>query len=107
MSRKTKKTNAPSSITITDKVDAYMAVTEAGKPMFFPHNGEGLAKAKEADRNDDPATTSGFLVYDSGVSTEYAVACYGDKSKAETHKPVATQAPELFSEDDEMEQDEA
>ena len=47
-------------------------------------------------------TVAGYAVYDTAITTEYAVGLYGNKTEAEAHAPVAVQqAPISVFEGDE------
>lgn len=90
----------PDTIQITEKSDFYRASRD-GTARFYPKSGEN---SREIAMGIDPNASiiSGFAVYDTEVSTDYAVAIYASRELAENYKPAkAKEVPtSLFSDDE-------
>lgn len=80
---------------VTDCAQFHRAVAD-GETRYYPANGpENRIAAREFDERTDPVVVGGFAVYDTAVSTAYAVALYSTREDAEKHQPVEVeQAPE-------------
>lgn len=64
---------------------------------YYPVTTQDRIKAREFDERTDPVIIGGFAVYDTGVSTDYAVALYSTQEEAEKHKPAAVEeAPDVI-----------
>ena len=71
---------------ITTEHSTFYKVQCDGKERFYPRN---LKNAATAEFDDGLSVkVMGFAVFDTTVSTEYAVALYGSKTEAEEHTAV-------------------
>lgn len=72
----------------------FLRAKKDGKIRFYPANAQNArADAIAYDDNSDFTPVFGFGVYDSTVSTSYAVALYATLAEAEAHKPTPPPAP--------------
>lgn len=86
---------------VTEFSTFYKAVN-GNEVRYYPGNGlDNREFAQAFDKVGDPPKVQGFAVYDTAVSTVYAVALYTDKASAEKHKVSAPEsAPESAIDDD-------
>lgn len=98
MKNETKK----STILVTGLESFYRATSKDGETRYFAIGSIGTKlAASEFDKNDDTVTVKGFAVYDTTVSTEYAVALYPTQKEADDHKAkAAPKTPTTAIEDD-------
>lgn len=85
---------------VTDHAEFYRVNPGEGETVYYPANGPtSRDAARKADAGGDPPIVGGFAVYDTAVSTEYAVALHATKAEAEAHTPAAPiEAPaDVFS----------
>ena len=79
-----------STILVTGFESFYRATGKDGDTRYFAVGSIGTKlAASEFDKNDDTVTVKGFAVYDTTVSTEYAVALYATQKEADDHKAQA------------------
>jgi hypothetical protein len=104
MARKTK--NATKNATmVTEFSDFYRSMGPEGM-RYYAATGSNRTAAIEY-HNGMPDNVKGFAVYDTTISSDYAVALYADKESAELHTPSEPpHAPEeAVEEDEEIEYD--
>lgn len=87
-------------IMITDFAQFYRAVNSEGSARFYPNTSNLRNAALDWDAAGDPPVVSGFAVYDTSISTEYAVAIYATKLEAEQHEatPPTKGIKDIFDE---------
>lgn len=79
-------TNKPTVI-ITEHSEFFRAV-KAEKIAYYPVTAEGRAAAVANDDDGDPDRVRGFAVYDTTISTSYAVELHATKADAERYQPA-------------------
>lgn len=82
-------------ILLTDHSPFYRAVND-GETRFYPQtktNGKNRALAQEFDTAGDPPIVMGYAVYDTSISTVYAVALYATSDEAAAHTPATPDTP--------------
>jgi len=91
-------------ILVTDIGYFYRVTNKEGENRYYPSGtGEQRAEAAKFDKNNDTVLLQGFAVYDTAISTVYAIALCGDKEEAEKHgatKAPKTPTPTSATEDD-------
>lgn len=71
---------------ITPFTDFYRA-TKDGETRYYPGTGSSnRSAAMEFDAKGAPPRVNGYGVYDTNISTEYAVAIYASQDEAKSHK---------------------
>lgn len=87
----------PETLKTTEHAQFYRATFADGTEAFFPQaDSNSRAAARDADEKSDPPIVAGFAVYDTTISTVYAVALYPTKTQAQSHiaatPPLAPEA---------------
>jgi hypothetical protein len=78
---------------LTDHAQFYRATLADDTYAFFSADDTlSRDKARAADTAGDPPIVAGFAVYDTNISTTYAVALYPEKRQAQAHE-ASTPAP--------------
>jgi hypothetical protein len=73
---------------VTDIAEFHRA-TSNGETRYYPANSvEMRTVARDYDAASDPVIIKGFGVYDTGVSSLYAVEVYPTEKQAKAHKPT-------------------
>ena len=76
-----------STILVTGFEHFYRATNKDGQTRYFAAGAAGTKLAASTfDKDDDTVSVKGFAVYDTTVSTEYAVALYATQKEADDHK---------------------
>lgn len=82
-------------IIVTDHAEFLRAV-RGDEIRYFPSNGvNARVEAAAYDEDRDYDNVRGFGVYDTTISTSYAVALYATKAEAEAHEPAPVPAKPL------------
>lgn len=70
--------------------------SRSGPKIYYPASGATSRDvARQADVTGDPPQVGGFAVYDTTISTVYAVGLYPTKEEAQKHQPSeAAEKPE-------------
>lgn len=82
----------PNNLIVTEHAQFYRVTLRDGTNGYFPADGptsRDLARA--ADVAGDPPIVAGFGVYDTAVSTTYAVETYPTREQADEHKSSQTE----------------
>lgn len=84
------------------EAEAFHRAKSGDEFRYYPDTGpENRAMAREFDEKGDTAIVKGFGVYDTAVSTDYAVGLYATREEAEQHAGIEEKkAPETTFEDD-------
>lgn len=78
-------------IRVTDHA-RFLKCERDGETIYFPDTATFRDRAQVHDEHGDPVAQMGFAVYDTNISTVYAVALYGSKGEALAH--MASDTPE-------------
>ena len=71
---------------VTGFAEFYRAVSKEGETRFYPvSDAKQRETAREFDKAGDPPKIKGYGVYDTEVSSHYAVAVYGSEDEARAH----------------------
>lgn len=70
----------------------FLVCRAPGETRYYADTPTNKVAARDLDERGDPVAIQGFGVYDTSISTTYAVAVYGSKAEALTH--MASDAPE-------------
>ena len=81
----------------------FLICNAPGGQRFYADTPANRPVARDLDDKGDPIATTGFGVYDTNISTVYAVALYETKERAQAHQPSKTPAPvtDILSDEDE------
>lgn len=80
----------------------FLKAVNGEETRYFPYTPTHRIKAYAFDKNADPDTVQGFAVYDTAISSSYAVALYATIAEAQAHKPRQPVKDELFSKMEEI-----
>lgn len=72
----------------------FLRASKGSEHRYYPPTAQNArAEAMAFDDHGDFAPVMGFGVYDTTVSTSYAVALYATKAEADSHKPTLPEKP--------------